>query len=179
VLLVAGAVCSEGMTVEGRVTLGKMDPSNMKLSLNGLKHYAMTAGDGSFRFYDVPSGIYLLDVLDTNFVFSTMKLKVDTDAQEVNVVEYKYPGAKRVAADYPIVLQPHTRTGYFQKREGFRCTNSFPSFKPKRISNPNPSQPSPHTQRLENDHGQPDDADDGLYGGCDCLFASDDEKHGP
>ena len=57
--LVVLSLCKETMTVEGRIVLGKMDPSNIRLSLNGVKHYAITAGDGTFRFYDIPNGTFL------------------------------------------------------------------------------------------------------------------------
>jgi len=107
------------MTVEGRVMLGNLDASNIRLSLNGMQYHALTSIDGSFRFYDIPSGIYSLDVLDTRFLYSQLKLKVTAEDSTVTVVEYKYPGAKRNTAEYPIELKPHSRIGYFQKREGF------------------------------------------------------------
>lgn len=65
------------------------------------------------------SGIYLLDVLSVDLVFSQFKLKVNADTATVNVVEYKYQGASRAQASYPLVLSPHAKLNYFQKKEGF------------------------------------------------------------
>lgn len=64
-------------------------------------------------------GIYLLDVLDVDLVFSQFKLKVNADSGVVNVVEYKYQGSSRAQASYPLLLSPHAKINYFQKKEGF------------------------------------------------------------
>lgn len=54
-----------------------------------------------------------------DLVFSQFKLKVNADTGVVNVVEYKYQGASRAQASYPLVLSPHAKLNYFQKKEGF------------------------------------------------------------
>jgi hypothetical protein len=65
------------------------------------------------------AGIYLLDVLSVDMVFSQFKLKVNAETGVVNVVEYKFQGAPRAQAAYPLVLSPHTKVNYFQQKEGF------------------------------------------------------------
>lgn len=72
--------------------------SNIRVTLNGGEYSALSRIDGKFTFHDVPSGIYLLDVLSIHQVFSQMKLKVAAESNEVEVVEYKYPGAMRMQA---------------------------------------------------------------------------------
>ena len=61
----------------------------------------------------------MLDVLSVDLVFSQYKLKVNAETSTVNVVEYKYQGATRAQAPYPLLLSPHTKLNYFQKKEGF------------------------------------------------------------
>ena len=49
------------------------------------------------------SGIYLLDVPTAiHDVFPVLKIKVSAEEALVSAVEYKYPGAKRQPAAYPI-----------------------------------------------------------------------------
>lgn len=45
-----------------------------------------------------------------------MKIKVAAEEQKITVVEYKYPGAKRMQAEYPIVLTAIAPVNYFQTR---------------------------------------------------------------
>lgn len=49
-------------------------------------------------------GIYSLDVYSTAFHFPQLKLKVSSENATVSVVEYKYPGAARQPAPYPIIV---------------------------------------------------------------------------
>ena len=53
------------------------------------------------------SGIYLLDVPTAiHDVFPVLKIKVSAEEALVSAVEYKYPGAKRQPAAYPIGASP-------------------------------------------------------------------------
>jgi hypothetical protein len=45
-----------------------------------------------------------------------MKIKVNAEEKIVNVVEYKYPGAKKFPAEYPLHLYP---IHYYQERPPF------------------------------------------------------------
>lgn len=70
--------------------------SNIQVTLNGGEYTAISRIDGKFTFYDVPTGVYLLDVLSIHHVFSQMKIKVAAEEGVINVVEFKYPGAMRM-----------------------------------------------------------------------------------
>jgi hypothetical protein len=70
------------------------------------------------------AGIYLLDVLSPIYHFSQLKMKVDEQAGTVAIVEYKYPGAAKQSAQYPIVLQAHGKPQYFEVRK--RCLSELP-----------------------------------------------------
>ena len=111
----------QSMSVEGTLSIpdGFTVPANFRITLNGDKHSAMTNVMGAFKFYDVPSDIYLLDVASVNQLFPQLKLKVDAENGTINVVEYKYPGAKRISAPYPIVLKAILPLSYFQVRQQF------------------------------------------------------------
>mmetsp|Transcript_25634 Transcript_25634/g.76966 ORF Transcript_25634/g.76966 Transcript_25634/m.76966 type:complete len:217 (-) Transcript_25634:29-679(-) len=89
-----------------------------ELSLNGGEHRAYSRPDGRFVFHEVPAGVYLLDVLSVEFVFSQVKLSLPEDPREaIRCLEYKYPGAPKAALAYPVELTPHLRYEYFEQRE--------------------------------------------------------------
>lgn len=44
----------------------------------------------------------MCDVQSPLYHFPQLKLKIDKDSQNISVVEYKYFGAKRIAATYPL-----------------------------------------------------------------------------
>ena len=66
----------------------------------------------------MPPGVYLLDVLSVDYVFSQIKLNLPTAAGEpIRCLEYAYPGAAKKAAPYPVELSPHLKMQYFDVRE--------------------------------------------------------------
>eukprot|EP01039_Chlorochromonas_danica_P003559 gene3559-3898_t len=94
------------LPVDGRLVI----PNNIALPLtqivlNGGEYRTVSRSDHSFSFQDVASGIYALDVYSSLFHFPQMKIKVSAENATVSVVEYKYPGAPRATANYPITLQ--------------------------------------------------------------------------
>jgi hypothetical protein len=62
------------------------------------------------------AGVYTLDVLALHVLFPQAKLKVEADSNTITVVEFKYPGAKRNAIAYPIILTAIAPVAYFQQR---------------------------------------------------------------
>jgi len=94
--------------------------SNLKVVLNSGQYETLTRSDGCFTFYlpitktsdnsiEYPNGIYSVDVLSTHTYFSTMKVKVLVEnnniENSIHVVEYKYPGSKKLPATYPLVME--------------------------------------------------------------------------
>jgi len=73
----------ESYPVEGRVRLPR-DAAlpTTEVTLNGDEHRALTRPDGRFTFHDVPPGVYLLDVLSLDYVFSQIKLNLPATAGE-------------------------------------------------------------------------------------------------
>jgi len=116
-----------GIVVQGRLVIPDgSKPGNLRVVLNGGQHEVLTRMDGSFTFYlptqgddadmmgsnqlnGFPNGIYSLDVLSTLSVFSTMKVKIlienDRADNAIHAVEYKFPGAAKIPAAYPLVLE--------------------------------------------------------------------------
>ena len=74
-LAVVAAADSRRVIVEGKLVIPDgSSASSIKVSLNGNEYFATTNRNGDFSFREVPSGIYLLDVLDTTRVFSQVSL---------------------------------------------------------------------------------------------------------
>ena len=125
--LLASAAAAAGAAVDGHAVEGKIklplkllqegDLRTTEVTLNGGEHRAFTRPDGSFRFSDVAPGVYLLDVLSTEYLFSQFKLNLPEDDSEIRVLEYMYPGANKRAAAYPVDLRPHVKLEYFDKRQ--------------------------------------------------------------
>ncbi len=108
------------LPIEGRLRIPHGGPvGNIKIVLNRDEYITMSRADGNFTFPDVESGIYLMEVLSINEVYSQVKLKVDKVSKTVNVIEYKYPGAARTTSTYPIELTALTPMRYFHKPPEF------------------------------------------------------------
>ena len=86
--------------------------------LNGGAHRAIPRQDGSFKLHAVPPGTYLLEVLDTQSVWPTVRVDVSASA----------PGKARALLThsrqplpFPLPLEPLVaKPTFFEKREGFQ-----------------------------------------------------------
>ena len=52
-------------------------------------------------------------------IFPQMKIKVDASEKSISVVEYKYPGAKRLQASHPLLITAVSPVTYFQRPASF------------------------------------------------------------
>jgi hypothetical protein len=76
--------------------------------------------DGSFKIYNVPSGIHQLDIDSTIYHFGQIKIQLLEEAMdEPKCLEYAFPGASKRAIKYPLVLSPKATKDYFQVKKGF------------------------------------------------------------
>ena len=117
---VSSSVSSPTMVVQGHVSIPDSTPAvNFRVTLNGNEYVTMSDIHGAFSFHNIPSGIYLLDVQSLYQMYPQFKLKVDADNGTINAVEYKYPGAKRLPAVYPLVVTALVPISYFQHRPPF------------------------------------------------------------
>ena len=61
------------LPIEGELDIPNGDSAtNILITLNGGEHSALSNIDGRFEFHDVPTGIYLLDVLSIHQVSTLM-----------------------------------------------------------------------------------------------------------
>lgn len=116
-----GTVQSKGSTA------GTMDP--LKVQLDGGEQTAFVRADGTFVFRDLEPGRYVVDIPSTQYLFSKYKLDVGTDGL-IRALEYKYPGASKMHAAYPLVVEPVKQLDYFEQREKFNLLSLLmnPSF---------------------------------------------------
>ena len=71
----------------------KKDVGNMEVILNGGERTTMTTISGDFAFYEVPAGVYALDVNDIEYTFSQLKIKVFNEMENCvgNCLHYHLP----------------------------------------------------------------------------------------
>jgi hypothetical protein len=89
-----------------------------RVALNGGEYTTFARRDGRFTFYDLPSGVYVLDVLAVTENYSQFKIDFHTKSGEVRVLEYRYPGATKLPSTYPLVIKSQGQTAYFEVRQG-------------------------------------------------------------
>lgn len=107
-----------GLPIEGKVVIPNgASTANYEVTLNGLQYSTLCRADGTFTFHNVPSGVYLVDVTSIKEIFPQIKLKVSTKDGSIDAVEYKYPGAKRLRADYPLKFTALAPVTFFQKKQ--------------------------------------------------------------
>lgn len=116
-------------TILGRLILpdSNLAPLNSTLiTLNDGEYTTYSTGtDGSFKFYNIPPGIHVLDVRSNLYHFSQIKIQLLPENDMVpNCIEYIYPGATKYTIKHPLILTAHATYDYFEKR---------PSFSPFRI----------------------------------------------
>lgn len=122
--------------IKGRLRLPNDQPIDTTLlTLNNGEYNTYTKPDGSFIFYNVRTGVHLLDVQSTTYMFSHVKIQLkETDATtetlegngsglEMKCIQYPYVGASKHAIPHPIILTAHATYNYFQPRPGFSIFN--------------------------------------------------------
>lgn len=92
--------------------------NELEILLNGGEYTALVHKDGLFRFPSVAPGRYSLQVISATHLFSEYKLDVPEEGN-IRALEFKYPGASKAIAEYPLKITPHIKVDYFEKREKF------------------------------------------------------------
>merc|ERR1719197_2341982 len=106
-----------GSSVEGRLAT-ELPLDGMRVVLDGGAYSAIPRQDGAFKLHAIPPGTYLLEVLDTQSVWPTVRLEVSATA----------PGKARALLThsrqplpFPLPLEPLVaKPTFFEKREGFQ-----------------------------------------------------------
>jgi hypothetical protein len=119
VLFAAVVEPSPVRTISGKVV--GPNPAGLRVALNGGQRIAVTLADGSFAFGETPAGVYALEITgSTDFLYPSYKINVpESPAAEVQAVEYRYPGAPKLPARYPLEVPPVARPQFFEERPKF------------------------------------------------------------
>ena len=84
--------------------------------LNGGTFSAIPRQDGSFKLHAVPAGTYLLEVLDTQSLWPTVRLEVTPSGKPRAMLSHS-----RQPLPFPLPLEPLVaKPTFFEKREGFQ-----------------------------------------------------------
>eukprot|EP00322_Chrysochromulina_rotalis_P015794 CAMPEP_0115847724 /NCGR_PEP_ID=MMETSP0287-20121206/10535_1 /TAXON_ID=412157 /ORGANISM="Chrysochromulina rotalis, Strain UIO044" /LENGTH=212 /DNA_ID=CAMNT_0003301577 /DNA_START=13 /DNA_END=651 /DNA_ORIENTATION=- len=102
-------------TVEGRLTT-ELPLESVRVVLNGGAYTAIPRLDGSFKLHAVAPGSYLLEVLDTQSVWPTVRLDVSATSGKARALLTH----SRQPLPFPLPLEPLVaKPTFFEKREGF------------------------------------------------------------
>ncbi|KAE8906592.1 hypothetical protein PF005_g20917 [Phytophthora fragariae] len=126
------AACAQAFEISGTVyPLGSVTEqvAPLQVQLNGGERTAFVRSDGAFVFRDVAPGRYVVDIPSTQFLFSQFKVDVGADGL-IRALEFKYPGAPKTRANYPLVAEAVKELDYFEQREKFNLLGMImsPSF---------------------------------------------------
>jgi len=92
---------------------------NIRVTLNGGAYSAIPRHDGSFKLHAVPPGAYLLEVLDTQSVWPSVRIEVGTSGKVRALLSHS-----RQPLPFPLPLEPLVaKPTFFEKREGFRWSS--------------------------------------------------------
>jgi ER membrane protein complex subunit 7 len=132
----------ETITLHGRLAFPNKMPYNTttKISVNHGQYITYSRSDGNFTLYDLPPGIYLIDVLSVNHHFSQVKcqykpqvaptgaetaMTLEPPKPVVSCLEYLYPGAPKRVLDEFLVIYALAEIQYFEERKGFSVMSLF------------------------------------------------------
>ncbi|KAA0152816.1 hypothetical protein FNF27_06632 [Cafeteria roenbergensis] len=115
VLALAAAGARAAVDVSGAVRLGVGASTPTALRLDGGWKETWTRADGSFTFFNVPEGVYLLEASHPQHVFPTTKIRISADGS-VKALSYAFPGAERQIVAYPLRLSPVAQPNYFVQK---------------------------------------------------------------
>ncbi|GLV40118.1 ER membrane protein complex subunit 7 [Carabus blaptoides fortunei] len=97
--------------------------SNTNLQLNGGEYLGFIKEDGSFVIHNVPSGSYVLEVLNSDYMYEPVRVEINSKgkfrARKVNHIQT----SQVIQVSYPLKLKPMGRHRYFQVREQWRVTD--------------------------------------------------------
>jgi len=116
----AALATAASATVDGRLTT-ELPLESVRVVLNGGAYSAIPRHDGSFKLHGVAPGAYLLEVLDTQSVWPTVRLEVTatTPAKARALLTHS-----RQPLPFPLPLEPLVaKPSFFEKREGFKWSS--------------------------------------------------------
>ncbi|EFN80762.1 ER membrane protein complex subunit 7 [Harpegnathos saltator] len=90
---------------------------------NGGEHYGFLREDGTFIITNVPSGSYMVEVVNPNYVYEPVRVEINSKgkfrARKVNLIQT----SQVIQVPYPLKMRPLAPFRYFQVREQWRMTD--------------------------------------------------------
>jgi hypothetical protein len=80
-------------------------------------------GDGSFVINGVPSGTYVIEVLNPTYLFESVRVDITSKGKmRARRVNYLQPSVVKTL-HYPLEFRDRRKANYFQKREQWKITD--------------------------------------------------------
>ncbi|XP_063982366.1 ER membrane protein complex subunit 7 [Diachasmimorpha longicaudata] len=90
---------------------------------NGGEYYGFLREDGTFTISNVPSGSYIVEVINPNYAYEQVRVEINSKgkfrARKVNLIQT----SQVIQVPYPLKMRPLTPFRYFQVREQWRVTD--------------------------------------------------------
>ncbi|XP_046423782.1 ER membrane protein complex subunit 7 homolog isoform X1 [Neodiprion pinetum] len=90
---------------------------------NGGEHLGYLREDGSFTISNVPSGSYIIEVVNPNYAYEPVRVEINSKgkfrARKVNLIQT----SQVIQVPYPLKMRPFAPFRYFQLREQWRVTD--------------------------------------------------------
>uniref|UniRef100_A0A336LID4 CSON003709 protein n=1 Tax=Culicoides sonorensis TaxID=179676 RepID=A0A336LID4_CULSO len=116
-----------GYTIEGKVyppsTMTYQWPRNSVVVINGGEYKGFLKEDGSFIVSNVPSGSFVLEVLNTDYIYEPVRVEINPKGKfRARKVNYIIP-SQVIQVPYPLKLKALSKFRYFQQREQWKITD--------------------------------------------------------
>ncbi|XP_033331620.1 ER membrane protein complex subunit 7 [Megalopta genalis] len=121
-------VSTDLYVIEGKVFPWENKASNgwqlmTHVMANGGEHYGFLREDGTFIISNVPSGSYVIEVVNPNCVYEPVRVEINSKgrfrARKVNLIQT----SQVIQIPYPLKMRPFTPFRYFQVREQWKVTD--------------------------------------------------------
>ncbi|RZC39709.1 DUF2012 domain containing protein [Asbolus verrucosus] len=98
-------------------------PASTRIHVNGGQLVGFVKKDGSFIVHNVPSGSYIVEVLNPEYTFEPVRVEINSRgkyrARKVNHIQTSLI----IQVPYPLSMKALAKTRYFQVREQWRITD--------------------------------------------------------
>lgn len=113
--------------IEGRVevvsTADKEWIPNTQVMVDGGDYVAHLKADGSFIVNGLPSGTYVVEVLNPTYLFEALRVDITSKGKmRARRVNYLQPSVVKTV-HYPLEFRDRRKANYFQKREQWKITD--------------------------------------------------------
>ncbi|XP_076664097.1 ER membrane protein complex subunit 7 [Andrena cerasifolii] len=121
-------VSTDLYVIEGKVFPWENGASNgwqliTHVMANGGEHYGFLREDGTFIISNVPSGSYVIEIVNPNCVYEPVRVEINSKgkfrARKVNLIQT----SQVIQVPYPLKMRPLTPFRYFQVREQWKITD--------------------------------------------------------